>query len=54
MTEVTEEFIYQFFYTKILEAVKPLQEVMIALDPCEEVLIERIDGIINDILHTEF
>ncbi len=54
MTEVTEEFVSGFLYTKMLEAVKPLQEVMIALDPCEEVLIARLSGIIDEILHTEF
>lgn len=54
MTEVTQDFIDVYLYTKMLESVKPLQEAMNALDPCEEKLIERIDGIIQEILHTEF
>lgn len=54
MTEVTEDFVYGYLYNKLIEAAKAVQEVVIALDPCEEELIARLSGIIDEILETKF
>ena len=54
MTEVTQEFIDAYLYNKLIEAAKALQAIMIALDPCEEELIQRLSGIIDEILQMTF
>ncbi len=54
MTEVTEDFVYGYLYNKLVEAAKALQEVVVALDPIEEEMIERLSRIIEEILETKF
>jgi hypothetical protein len=53
VAEVKQEFVDSYLYGKMLEAVKPLHEMLSALDPCEERLTARIKGIISDITSTE-
>ena len=53
MAKIRQTFIDSFLANKLLESVKPLNEIRDALDPTEEALIKRIDGIIQDIIGTE-
>lgn len=50
MARVKQSFVQGYLNNKLLESVKPLNEIKDALDPSETELIERVDGIINDIL----
>ena len=53
MAKIRQAFIDAFLANKLLESVKPLNEIKDALDPTEEGLIKKIDGIIQEILSTE-
>jgi hypothetical protein len=53
MTKVTEKFISSYLNNKLLEAIKPLNEIKDTLDLSEEKLIAEIDGIIKQILSIE-
>ena len=53
MAKIRQTFIESFLTNKLLESVKPLNEIKDALDPTEEALIKKIDGIIQDIIGTE-
>jgi hypothetical protein len=53
MAHVKQKFINGYLNNKLLESIKPLNEVKDALEPTEEGLIEEIDGIIKKIISIE-
>jgi hypothetical protein len=54
MATVSQKFIDGYLNNKVLEAIKPLNELHDALDPKEQRLIAKINGIIEQILSLEF
>jgi hypothetical protein len=53
MTQVSKKFIDSYLNNKLLEAIKPLNEIKDAVDPTEQGLIQEIDGIIKKIISVE-
>ncbi len=53
MARVTQKFIDAFLYSKMLDAVRPLNEVLMALDPSEVELVSRIKRLIQEITSVE-
>ena len=53
MAAVSQTFVDRYFSNKVLEAIKPLNELHDALDIQEQRLIGKINGIIEQILSLE-
>jgi len=53
MVKVNQKFIDSYLNNKLLESLKPLNEIQDALDPSEEKLIIEIAGIIKRIISIE-
>ena len=53
MVKIRQTFIDSFLTNKLLESVKPLNEIRDILDPTEDALLKRIDGIIQEIIGIE-
>lgn len=53
MAQVNQKFADRFLFGKILEAIKPLNEVIDALDPSETVLIARGKSVVKEITSIE-
>ena len=53
MAKIKQSFINSFLSNKVMESIKPLNEIKDALEPSEQGLIKKIDGIIQDILSIE-
>jgi hypothetical protein len=53
MTQVSKRFIDSYLNNKLLEAIKPLNEIKDAVDPTEQRLLGKINGIIEEIISIE-
>ena len=53
MAQVSKRFIDSYLNNKLLESIKPLNEIKDAVDPTERGLIQEIDGIIKKIISIE-
>lgn len=53
MAKVNQKFVDGYLFGKMLEAIKPLNEVMDALDPSEKELVNKIKNVIQEITSIE-
>lgn len=53
MAKVSKRFVHSYLNNKILESIKPLNEIKDALEPVEQELIAEIESIITKIICIE-